>query len=533
MKTGYKLFLGFSIVIVLLWVTVLFADNTQGKIRAEFETMEVDVIPGVMELNDTEVLTNEIVYDSMVYIYFGEVETKQEVTLGIAQLDNLGQSYLQRGIRMGLTEQEEAEELVSKISVFNSAVSSLLVMKDEGMNLGSLLFIEKSIHMLLDDLIEQFGERKEAHMQELAAAESAVRQQHTVGAHVLFIVAGITTIIALVATLLVTRAIVNPLHALHKGTEIIGQGNLDYRVGTKARDEIGQLSRAFDQMTEGLAGTTASITELNKEIAQRQKAEQELQEKNKQLDAQNVKLQELDRLKSVFLASMSHELRTPLNAIIGFTTLILQGMVGEINEEQKKQLALVDSSAHHLLSLINDVLDIAKIEADRVELSLGDFALDDLLIEVIGTLSPIAELKKINLSNEAPEGIMLYSDKRRLTQVLINLTGNAIKFTEHGSVMIVADLLKGDKLKVSVIDTGVGLKKKDIEMLFVPFQQAGDSLVKKQEGTGLGLYLSRKLVNLLGGDISVKSKLGKGSEFTFTLPLRYMEAQENEKSPGN
>ncbi len=530
MKTGHKLFLGFSIVIVLLWVTVYFASNTQGKIRAEFETLEDKVIPGVLEMSNMEVAANRIVHDSTVYIYFSEGETRLAVVSGITQLENIGQTFLERETSIGQQEQEEAEQLVSKISVFNSVVLSLLAMKEGGLNMYDLLVIEKSLHVMLDDLITQFGERKEVHLQQLAAAEAAVRRQHETGARILLIVAGLTTIVAMAGALLVTRAIVRPLHALHRGTEIIGEGNLSHRVGTNARDEIGQLSRAFDHMTEGLAGTTASLEELNKEIAQRERIAQELQEKNEQLDTQNTKLQELDRLKSVFLASMSHELRTPLNAIIGFTSLILQGMVGEINEEQKKQLALVESSAQHLLSLINDVLDIAKIEAGKVELSLDEFAFDDLMREAVGILSPIADLKKIKLLGDAPGGVTLYSDKRRLTQVLINLTGNAVKFTDKGSVKVKARLLGKHRLAVNIIDTGIGLKQEDIDKLFTPFQQAGDSLVKKQQGTGLGLYLSRKLVNLLGGEITVKSEFGKGSEFAFTLPLKYKEVKKNEES---
>jgi signal transduction histidine kinase len=524
MKTGYKLFLGFFIVIILLWVTVYFANNTYGKIRKEFKSLEEEVIPGVMEMSDMVVLANEIVHSSIIYIYYGEEEAKQETISGVEQLQNLGLSNLQRVKYIVQEEQKEAQELVSEISVFSSSVLAIVNMKDKEMDLEHILVMEKSVHFLQADLIERFVEYKDKHMQELAAAEEEVHRAHATGAQILFTVAGMTTIIALLAALFVTRSIIRPLHALHKGTEVIGQGNLNYRVGTNARDEIGQLSRAFDRMTEGLAETTASITELNKEIVQRQKAECELQEKNQQLDSQNIKLQELDRLKSVFLASMSHELRTPLNAIIGFTSLILQGMVGEINEEQSKQLSLVDSSAHHLLSLINDILDIAKIEAGRVELQVEEFPLDDLVEEVVATLSPIADLKNIELSKDVPEGVMLYSDKRRLMQVLINLTGNAIKFTEKGSVRIKVGLLEDGTLKVSVVDTGIGLKKGDVAKLFTPFQQVGDSMVKKTEGTGLGLYLSKKLVTLMGGDIWVESEFGKGSEFIFTLPLKYTEA---------
>lgn len=530
MKTGYKLFLGFSIVIILLWVTVYFANNTQEKIRAEFENLEENVIPGVMEISSIQILANQIAHESVVYIHFGDNETKQALQIKINQIDDVGQDFLARETRLGPEEEEAAALLVNKISIFKMAVLQLLLWKDNGMAIESLLVMEKNIHDVLDELIEQFGERKDVHTQQLASAEAAVRRQHDAGVHLLLTVAGLTTVLAMVGAYLVTRAIVKPLHALHKGTEIIGEGNLKHRVGTRAKDEIGQLSRAFDQMTEGLARTTASVTELNKEIAQRERVESELQKKNKQLDAQNAKLQELDRLKSVFLASMSHELRTPLNAIIGFTSLIMQGMVGEINEEQKKQLSLVDSSANHLLSLINDILDIAKIEADRVELSIEEFEFSGLVNDVIGTLTPIADLKKIKLLEETPEGVTLSSDRRRLMQVLINLTGNAVKFTDEGSVKIKSELLGKDRISVSVVDTGIGLKKEDIDKLFTPFQQAGDSLVKKQQGTGLGLYLSRKLVNLLGGDITVKSKFGKGSEFAFTLPFKYSEVTKNEKS---
>jgi signal transduction histidine kinase len=534
MKTGHKLFLGFSIVIVLLWVIVFFARSTQGNIRAEFDVLEEEVIPGVLEINEMVVLANEIAHAATEYIYTGEEETKETVVSGTERLENLGLSYVERKKLIGSEEQEKAERLVNKIEVFNTSISGLVYYKDLGkdvdINVELLIEMERSTQWLVADMIEDFEEYRHNHMQELAAAQAAVRQEYNVGTRVLYTVAGLTTMLAIAGAFLVTRAIVRPLHALHKGTEIIGQGNLDHRVGTKARDEIGQLSQAFDQMTDGLAKTTASITELNKEIAHREKIEKELQKKNVQLDSQNTKLQELERLKSVFLASMSHELRTPLNAIIGFTSLILQGMVGEINEEQKKQLALVDSSAQHLLSLINDVLDIAKIEAGKVELSLEEFPLDELMKEVVGILIPIAELKNIKLEGNAPEGVILYSDRRRLKQILINLTGNAVKFTDRGCVNVRAELSGRDRLTVSVNDTGIGMKKEDVEKLFIPFQQAGDSLVKKQQGTGLGLYLSRKLVNLLGGDITVKSKFGKGSEFAFTLPLKYTEVNKNEES---
>jgi PAS domain S-box-containing protein len=254
----------------------------------------------------------------------------------------------------------------------------------------------------------------------------------------------------------------------------------------------------------------------------------ELEEKTVELEQANIRLQEVDRLKSVFLASMSHELRTPLNSIIGFTGIILQGMSGEVNEEQAKQLTMVKNSASHLLSLINDVLDISKIEAGRVELSLEEFSPNNVVREVVETLSPTANQKSLDLLTEVPEGITLFSDRKRVKQVLMNLGSNAVKYTDQGSVKIAARVPRDDNLEVRVIDTGIGIRKEDIDKLFQPFQQIDESLTKKHVGTGLGLHLSKKLAGLLGGDISAKSESGRGSEFTFTMPLRCQEEKQNE-----
>jgi len=248
-----------------------------------------------------------------------------------------------------------------------------------------------------------------------------------------------------------------------------------------------------------------------------------LEEKTAELEQTNIRLQEMERLKSVFLASMSHELRTPLNSIIGFTGIILQGMSGEVNQEQGKQLTMVKNSASHLLSLINDVLDISKIEAGKVELSPEEFRLDNVAREVVETLSPTASEKSLELLTEVPEGITLFSDRRRVKQVLMNLVSNAVKFTDRGSVKIAARVPGDDNLEVRVIDTGIGIKQEDMDKLFQPFQQIEAFLAKKSEGTGLGLHLTERLVALLGGDISAKSEYGRGSEFTFTMPLRYKE----------
>ncbi len=229
--------------------------------------------------------------------------------------------------------------------------------------------------------------------------------------------------------------------------------------------------------------------------------------------------QSADHLKSIFLASMSHELRTPLNSIIGFTGILLQEMSGKLNDEQRKQLAFVQTSGRHLLELINDVLDISKIEAGEVSLVLDEFELMDLVREVADTFSPAVAEKGLQLITDVPS-LAITSDKRRVKQVLMNLVSNAVKFTDHGLVSIMGEILETQTLEMRVRDTGVGMTENEMERLFYPFQQIDDRLTRRFEGTGLGLYLSKTLLALLGGSISVNSRRGEGSEFTFTLPLR-------------
>jgi signal transduction histidine kinase len=247
-----------------------------------------------------------------------------------------------------------------------------------------------------------------------------------------------------------------------------------------------------------------------------------------ELEQANIQLKELDRLKSMFIASMSHELRTPLNSIIGFTGIILQGIVGDITEEQRKQLTMVKNSANHLLALINDIIDISKIETGKVELAIDEFDLSSLMEEVKDSFKVVAAEKGLKIFLKMPTSLVVKSDERRTKQVIVNLVSNAIKFTDKGKIEIM--LAKKDRrAEVSVSDTGIGIKKEDLDKLFKAFSKIHIKGRPNQEGTGLGLYLSKKIIGLLGGEISVKTEFGKGSKFTFTLPLKYKRLK-NEKN---
>ncbi len=247
--------------------------------------------------------------------------------------------------------------------------------------------------------------------------------------------------------------------------------------------------------------------------------EKKVAERTRELSDANVRLQELDRLKSAFLATMSHELRTPLNSIIGFSGILLQELAGPLNDEQKKQLGMVSDSSEHLLALINDVLDLSKIEAGQLQLADEPFDIKVSIEKVIHTVRPLAEKKSLALETEIDPGIGLVNgDSRRVEQVLLNLLSNAIKFTEQGHVRIECSQ-KIDKILIRVMDTGIGINKEDLGKLFKPFSQLETGLTRQYEGTGLGLSISKKLVDMMGGTISVESESQKGSTFTLTLPV--------------
>lgn len=236
-----------------------------------------------------------------------------------------------------------------------------------------------------------------------------------------------------------------------------------------------------------------------------------------------------DKLKSLFLATMSHELRTPLNSIIGFTDVLLEETPGPVNGEQREQLTIVQGASRHLLALINDILDISRIEADELDLEEALFDLPALVCEVVEMLRPQAEEKGLGVGLNVDERLgAFFGDRRRLRQILTNLVGNAVKFTEAGEIRIRASLevekAGGNQIvRVSVEDTGPGIDPGRLEEVFQPFTQASPTSGSSTEGTGLGLAISERLARLMGGGITVSSRLGQGSAFTLSIPHKGAE----------
>lgn len=289
------------------------------------------------------------------------------------------------------------------------------------------------------------------------------------------------------------------------------------RLHEELQQHAEQLERRVNERTTELQGTQGALMNMV----------EDLNEKTRELALAKERAETADRVKSAFLATMSHELRTPLNSIIGFTGIILDGLAGPLNPEQERQLAMVQNSARHLLALINDVLDISKIEAAQLKVTREPMSVPAAVANVVGIVRPLAEKKGLALQVEvAPEIGTIRSDPRRVEQVLLNLINNAIKFTEQGGVTLrvgreqsaAATRGAGGVVRFDVCDTGIGLKPESLATLFQPFKQVDSGLSRSQEGTGLGLAICRRLAELMGGSVTVESEWGKGSVFTFRLP---------------
>jgi signal transduction histidine kinase len=266
-----------------------------------------------------------------------------------------------------------------------------------------------------------------------------------------------------------------------------------------------QLKEASDELERKIQAATADIAQQN-ELLRRQAIE----------------LEQASALKSQFLANMSHEFRTPLNAMLGYTSMLLQGVAGPIEAPVKRQLGRVESNGRHLLTIINEILDISRIEAGRMPLQVSKFKIPDLVAEVKSELEPIILRSKLTLVLELQKDLPpISSDRQKVKQILLNLLSNALKFTHHGSVTINARTnLRERSVTLSLTDTGIGIAQVDQDRIFEDFRQLDNSPTRAYGGTGLGLSICRRLAQMLDGRISVQSHVGKGSTFTLTLPTK-------------
>lgn len=320
-------------------------------------------------------------------------------------------------------------------------------------------------------------------------------------------------LVAIVTSVLLARNLVRPIESIQVAAAKIGSGALDQRIEISSRDELGALAEEFNRMASRLQ---ASYAGLEHEVVERTQA---LASALGELDEKTRELEAASHHKSEFLADMSHELRTPLNAISGFSQVLRKQLFGEINEKQAEYLDDILASARHLLSLIDDVLDLAKVEAGQIELQVVPFSLREALERGVVIVREHATREGVRVSVSSDPGVdTVIGDERRITQVVFNLLSNAVKFAPAGGTVDVAAASVDGEVRVSVSDSGPGIAPEDQARIFEEFQQTAAGK-EQREGTGLGLALSRRLVELHGGHIWVDSELGKGSTFVFTLPV--------------
>ncbi len=325
----------------------------------------------------------------------------------------------------------------------------------------------------------------------------------------------ITAFLAVMASYLIVRyIIVKPLGHLRDVSDRISQGDISLRAELHTGDEFERLATAFNRMLRQLAANAEELKDVNNN----------LNVKVDELAQANMRLYEMNRLKSDFLATMSHELRTPLNAIIGFSDVLES--IASLDEKQKRYVRNIQTSGKVLLEMINDILDLAKIESGRMEVRLSDFRVEQVVTAQCDMARPLTERKNIDLETEIEPNLPeMFQDQSKVQQILNNLLSNAIKFTpEGGRIVVSARRGTGAYLIMTVTDTGVGIAEEDQVAIFEKFRQGksvlkgGDAMTREYSGTGLGLSIVKELCKLLGGEISLESELGKGSTFTVRLP---------------
>jgi signal transduction histidine kinase len=356
------------------------------------------------------------------------------------------------------------------------------------------------LYRRIEDFVGELVQRERSKMDRLRASVAAANQNTLI---LMAISAAGLMVLALLLGFVISWSFILPVQKAHGFLSEVAKGNFSATISVPNRDEFGTLAGHMNHMTQ----------ELHRLYESQNRASQELKRLNEQL-------QEASKAKSNFLANMSHELRTPMNAILGFVEMLLDDIYGEVPPELREPLTDVQTNGRHLLRLINDVLDLSKIEAGRMELLVAEYSVHDVVETVRTSLQSLAKEKGLEFVAAADENIPLaLGDGKRITQCLMNLVGNALKFTKQGRVGVWVEQ-QGEELVYGVSDTGIGIPKNELENIFREFQQVDTAITREFSGSGLGLNITKKFVEMHGGRIWVESELGKGSTFFFTVPLR-------------
>jgi len=356
------------------------------------------------------------------------------------------------------------------------------------------------LYRRIEEFVTQLVERERSKMDQLRASVAAANRNTLI---LMAVSAATLMLVALLLGFIISWSFILPVQKAHGFLSEVAKGNFAATINVPNRDEFGALAAHMNHMSH----------ELHRLYESQHEASQELQRLNEQL-------QQASKAKSNFLANMSHELRTPMNAILGFVEMMLDEIYGEVPPHLREPLTDVQTNGKHLLRLINDVLDLSKIEAGRMELVLAEYSVQDVVETVRTSLQSLALEKGLDFVAAVEDDIPLaLGDGKRIAQCLMNLVGNALKFSKHGRVAVWVEQ-QGENLLYRVSDDGIGIPKEELENIFGEFQQVDTAITREFSGTGLGLNITKKFVEMHGGRIWVESELGKGSTFFFAIPLR-------------
>jgi signal transduction histidine kinase len=409
--------------------------------------------------------------------------------------------------RIEKASQPEERDLIQRIrSAQEEAVTTVAdianLVRDGKLDDAMKLQLSKEypLYLQIDGLVNQVLHREREKMDRFRASVAAANRKTLI---LMASFAAALIVLALLLGFVISWSFILPVQEAHGFLSQVAKGKFDTTINVPNRDEFGALADRMNQMSE----------QLHRLYESQRRGSQELQRLNDQL-------QQASKAKSDFLANMSHELRTPMNAILGFVEMLLDEIYGEVPPDLREPLTDIQTNGKHLLRLINDVLDLSKIEAGRMELVLAEYSVQDVVETVRSSLQSLALEKGLGFVAAAQDDIPLgYGDGRRITQCLMNLVGNALKFSKRGRVSLWVEQ-QGDNLVYRVSDTGIGIPKDQVENIFTEFQQVDTAITREFAGTGLGLNITKKFVEMHGGRIWVESELGKGSTFFFSIPLR-------------
>jgi len=401
----------------------------------------------------------------------------------------------------------EERELIQRIrgaqeEAMTTVADIANLVRDDKVDEATKLQVAKEypLYVQIEELINQVVKIEQDKMESLRRSVAAENQR------ALILMGGFVAASILLALLLgfvISWSFILPVREAQGFLGRVATGDFGASIAVPNRDEFGLLADHMNRMSRELHRLNEDQREAARDLA-----------------TLNEKLKRASQAKSEFLASMSHELRTPMNAILGFTELMLDGIYGELSPSLKGPLTDIQTNGKHLLRLINEVLDLSKIEAGRMELSLAEYSVHDIVNTVKASLRSLAEERGLEFMGCVQEDLPLaFGDAQRITQCLMNLAGNALKFTREGRVEIGVEL-KGDALLYRVADTGIGIPRDQIGRLFEEFRQVDPAITHEFGGTGLGLSITKKFVELHGGRIWVESEVDKGSTFFFSVPLR-------------